>query len=242
MKRSGRRRLFGCCRDSLAFATESCFASLANCLGFHENITQPIPKEFEDYKLYDVEIRYGIVQVRLGVSWKRTFVFPSLPQLCDGLSFLHNEVKLFHRNLSPESIIINSNGAWKLAGFELCIQASPDGVSELIRFKSTEILLFYADILCISRIRWQCSSGHQSTPGVYGSGIPSHEILWYSIRYVLPGDDYLRAVQSWKDVLWLPWELFGLSENVRGVENDKHHEIIEFTGGSEGACEDAIEC
>lgn len=51
--------------DSLAFATESCFASLANCLGFHDNMTQPIPKEFEDYKVSDVEIRYGIIQVYL---------------------------------------------------------------------------------------------------------------------------------------------------------------------------------
>ena len=50
-------------RDSLAFATESCFGSLANCLGFYDNIAQPIPKEFDDYKLHDVEIRYGIVQV-----------------------------------------------------------------------------------------------------------------------------------------------------------------------------------
>jgi hypothetical protein len=50
-------------RDSLAFATESCFGSLANCLGFYDNISLPIPKEFEDYKLYDVEIRYGIIQV-----------------------------------------------------------------------------------------------------------------------------------------------------------------------------------
>lgn len=74
-------------------------------------MTQPIPKEFEDYKLHDVEIRYGIVQ------------------LCDGLAFLHNEVKLLHRNISPESIIINSNGAWKLAGFELSIQGSADGVT-----------------------------------------------------------------------------------------------------------------
>ncbi|CAF1193530.1 unnamed protein product [Rotaria sordida] len=98
-------------RDSLAFATESCFGSLANCLGFYDNVTQPIPKEFEDYKLYDVEIRYGIIQ------------------LCDGLAFLHNEVKLFHRNLCPESIIINSNGAWKLSGFELCIQGSVDGAT-----------------------------------------------------------------------------------------------------------------
>jgi len=98
-------------RDSLAFAIESCFASLANCLGCYDNITQPIPKDIEDYKLYDAEIRHGIVQ------------------LCDGLTFLHNEVKLFHRNLSPESIIINSNGAWKLSGFELCIQGSADGTS-----------------------------------------------------------------------------------------------------------------
>ncbi|CAF1565264.1 unnamed protein product, partial [Adineta steineri] len=96
-------------RDSLAFATESCYGSLANCLGFHDNISQPMLKEFEDYKLFDVEIRYGIVQ------------------LCEGLTFLHNEVKLFHRNLCPESIIINSNGAWKLSGFELCIQGSADG-------------------------------------------------------------------------------------------------------------------
>ncbi|CAF3724612.1 unnamed protein product [Adineta steineri] len=98
-------------RDSLAFATESCFGSLSNCLGFFDNITQPIPKEFEDYKLYDVEIRYGIVQV------------------CEGLAFLHNEVKLLHRNISPESIIINSNGAWKLLGFELSVSGSADGAT-----------------------------------------------------------------------------------------------------------------
>lgn len=102
-------------RDSLAFATESCFASLANCLGFYDNMTQPIPKEFEDYKLFDVEIRYGVVQ------------------LCEGLAFLHNEVKLLHRNISPESIIINSNGAWKLAGFELCVQGSADGTTYSFR-------------------------------------------------------------------------------------------------------------
>ncbi|UJR28491.1 hypothetical protein I4U23_009729 [Adineta vaga] len=98
-------------RDSLAFATESCFASLANCLGSYDNMAQPIPKEFEDYKLFDVEMRYGIVQ------------------LCEGLAFLHNEVKLFHRNISPESIIINSNGAWKLIGFELSLSGSADGTT-----------------------------------------------------------------------------------------------------------------
>lgn len=51
-------------RDSIAFATESCFASLANCIGCHDNMNQPIPKEIEDFKLHDIEIRYGIVQVQ----------------------------------------------------------------------------------------------------------------------------------------------------------------------------------
>jgi len=76
-------------RDSLAFATESCFASLANCLGCYDNITQPIPKDIEDYKLYDAEIRHGIVQ------------------LCDGLTFLHNEVKLFREYEANLPAIIN---------------------------------------------------------------------------------------------------------------------------------------
>jgi SCY1-like protein 2 len=90
-------------------------------------MTQPIPKEFEDFKLYDAEIRYGIIQ------------------LCDGLTFLHNEVKLLHRNISPESIIINVNGAWKLSGFELSIQGSADGV-RLTFF----CLIFIEKNLCFS--------------------------------------------------------------------------------------------
>ncbi|CAF0763821.1 unnamed protein product [Didymodactylos carnosus] len=98
-------------RDSLAFATESCFGSLSNALGFYDNMTQPIPKEFEDFKLYDVEMRFG------------------LSSLCEGLTFLHNEVKLLHRNISPDTIIINSTGAWKLAFFDWAIQGSADGTN-----------------------------------------------------------------------------------------------------------------
>lgn len=88
-------------RDSLAFATEPCFCSLANVLGNHENMPTPLPDEFSSYKLFEVEIKYGLMQV------------------AEGLSFLHKDVKMLHRNICPESIIINSNGAWKIAGFEL---------------------------------------------------------------------------------------------------------------------------
>lgn len=51
------------CRESLAFATEPVFASLANVLGCHDNLPNPLPKDLHEYKLYDVEIKYGLLQV-----------------------------------------------------------------------------------------------------------------------------------------------------------------------------------
>lgn len=95
-------------KDSLAFATEPCFCSVANLFGNHENMPDPLPKDFEGYKLYDVEIKYGLMQI------------------AEGLAFLHKDVKLIHRNLCPESIVLNSNGAWKLACFELSVTSIND--------------------------------------------------------------------------------------------------------------------
>ncbi|CAH2267873.1 jg12949 [Pararge aegeria aegeria] len=90
-------------RESLAFATEPVFASLANVLGNTENMPQPIPNNLVNYKLYDVEIKYGLMQI------------------AEGLAFLHNDVKLLHHNICPESIIVNQQGAWKIFGFDFCI-------------------------------------------------------------------------------------------------------------------------
>lgn len=50
-------------RDSLAFATEPVFASLANILGRTENMPTPINPQFKNYKLFEVEIKYGLLQV-----------------------------------------------------------------------------------------------------------------------------------------------------------------------------------
>jgi len=52
-------------RESLAFATEPVFASLANVIGHHENMPSPVPSELKDYQLFEVEIKYGILQVIL---------------------------------------------------------------------------------------------------------------------------------------------------------------------------------
>lgn len=93
-------------RESLAFATEPAFCSLANILGQCENMPVPPPPELKDYQLYDVEIKYGFLQVS------------------EGLAFLHNDVKRLHRNLCPESIIVNKKGAWKIAGFDFSVASS----------------------------------------------------------------------------------------------------------------------
>ena len=90
-------------RDCLAFATEPVFASLANALGAHENLPSPLPESMQGFKMFDVEIKYGLLQ------------------LSEGLTFLHNSAKMLHRNICPESIIINEQGAWKISGLEYCL-------------------------------------------------------------------------------------------------------------------------
>ncbi|EDV29325.1 uncharacterized protein TRIADDRAFT_18343 [Trichoplax adhaerens] len=98
-------------RESLAFATEPVFASLANVFGEHHNMPQD--HELKDYELYDVERKYGIMQ------------------LCEALSFLHEKASLIHGNVTPESIVINKSGAWKLAGLYFTVTKDhPQGIWE----------------------------------------------------------------------------------------------------------------
>lgn len=93
-------------RDCLAFCTEPVFASLANVLGQWDNLPSPVPNDIKEYKLFDVETKYGLLQIS------------------EGLSFLHNGVKMVHGNLSPENIILNKSGAWKIMGFDFSISTS----------------------------------------------------------------------------------------------------------------------
>ncbi|KAL4658400.1 SCY1-like protein 2 isoform X3 [Arapaima gigas] len=93
-------------RDCLAFCTEPVFASLANVLGQWDNLPSPVPMDIKEYKLYDVETKYGLLQVS------------------EGLSFLHSGVKMVHGNLTPENIILNKSGAWKIMGFDFSISST----------------------------------------------------------------------------------------------------------------------
>ncbi|XP_035281447.1 SCY1-like protein 2 isoform X1 [Anguilla anguilla] len=93
-------------RDCLAFCTEPVFASLANVLGQYENLPSPVPSEIKEYKLYDIETKYGLLQT------------------AEGLAFLHSGVKMVHGNLCPENIIVNKSGSWKIMGFDFSISSS----------------------------------------------------------------------------------------------------------------------
>ncbi|KAI0340500.1 kinase-like protein [Trametopsis cervina] len=90
-------------RTELVYATEPVLSSL------HLSIPgslQYVPL----VELDEVEIQKGILQ------------------LCKGLIFLHTSARLIHTNITPESIIINSAGDWKLSGLGLTIPlAKPDG-------------------------------------------------------------------------------------------------------------------
>ncbi|UYV68367.1 SCYL2, partial [Cordylochernes scorpioides] len=97
-------------RESLAFATEPVFASLANILDPGASLPSP-SSELQGYRLHDIEVKYGLLQ------------------LAEGLAFLHNDVKLIHGNLCPQSILVNKNGAWKLAGFDFSRSNSQNGVN-----------------------------------------------------------------------------------------------------------------
>ncbi|XP_065598819.1 SCY1-like protein 2 isoform X2 [Cyrtonyx montezumae] len=100
-------------RDCLAFCTEPVCASLANVLGSWDNLPSPVPTDIKEYKLYDVETKYGLLQVS------------------EGLSFLHSSVKMVHGNITPENIILNKSGAWKITGFDFCIQSTNPSEQEI---------------------------------------------------------------------------------------------------------------
>lgn len=103
-------------RESLAFATEPVFASLANILGQTTNMPQPA--NMSDYKFFDVEMKYGLLQ------------------LGEGLAFLHNDVKLLHKNIAPESVVVNQQGAWKIFGFDFCVHnTSPPNAATVFPFE-----------------------------------------------------------------------------------------------------------
>uniref|UniRef100_A0A0K0D410 Protein kinase domain-containing protein n=1 Tax=Angiostrongylus cantonensis TaxID=6313 RepID=A0A0K0D410_ANGCA len=108
-------------RDSLAFATEPVFACLANCLSRREHLSLPISAPPSDIAFSDIEIKHGLLQ------------------LGEALSFLHIDAGILHRNVTPESVVVNDRGAWKLAGFEFSIQGRAVSPGKIIFLLGTAL-------------------------------------------------------------------------------------------------------
>ena len=112
-------------RDCLAFATEPVFCSLANALGGHDNLPSPLPEQLRGFKMFEVELKYGLLQVKYCRSTAEVSSTGVLSlQVAEGLGFLHGQARMLHRNICPESIVINEAGAWKLSGLEYCLAAA----------------------------------------------------------------------------------------------------------------------
>ena len=54
-------------RESLAFATEPVLCSLANVLNQHDNLPPQALAALKDYTFFDVEIKYGLLQVSISL-------------------------------------------------------------------------------------------------------------------------------------------------------------------------------
>jgi len=69
-------------RESLAFATEPVLCSLANVLGQHENLPQQALAALKDYTFFDVEIKYGLLQVCHCLNVLNTLQCPLMLVIC----------------------------------------------------------------------------------------------------------------------------------------------------------------
>ncbi|KAL9173573.1 hypothetical protein ABFS82_03G124000 [Erythranthe guttata] len=101
-------------KNAMSMVTEPLFSSAANTLGNLENIPK-VPKELKGMEMGLLEVKHGLLQI------------------AETLDFLHNNARLIHRAISPEvSVLLTSNGAWKLGGFGFAIstdQSSNDSAS-----------------------------------------------------------------------------------------------------------------
>ncbi|XP_044757713.1 SCY1-like protein 2 [Coccinella septempunctata] len=176
-------------RESLAFATEPVFASLANIFG--NTFNMPQPANMYDYKLFDVEIKYGLMQ------------------LAEGLAFLHNDVKLLHGNICPESIVINKSGVWKIFGFDFCIHnASPPNLPASFPFEDYNMTLPpicrpNLDYLAPERI---IDQKHGTLSDIFSLGM-----LCYALHST--GNKTLMAVETMQQFRTRAQKLKNLSDN-----------------------------
>lgn len=150
-------------RDSLAFVTEPVFQSLSNILGNFTNMPPSAEANLKPFNFHEIEIKYGLIQVM------------------EGLQFLHSDMKMIHRNIGPESVVLNVEGGWKLFGFDYCAILSGEGGQTTVQPyvpKQRNILL--QPSLDYAAPEWIIDGNPVCASDIYSLGEPGH----HSVRTV----------------------------------------------------------
>jgi SCY1-like protein 2 len=101
----------------MIFVTEPVLGTLSNVLSRFSDI--PTASEAtRQLQLSQLEIKYGLIH------------------LLETLQFLHTEAHMLHCNINKDTLIITSDGSWKLAGFQYSVALDAAGnVTEPIAFE-----------------------------------------------------------------------------------------------------------
>ena len=56
-------------------------------------------------------------------------------------------MKLLHRNLSPDSIVLNEAGAWKIFGFDFCLNNQQSGAEAAPKWRCNQMVESCEDLM-----------------------------------------------------------------------------------------------
>lgn len=116
-------------RNELTFVTETVTGSLSSILAAAKSGNGRT--DVGEVDLDEVEIQKGTLQI------------------ARGLSFLHQQAKSVHLNLSPDAVLVNAKGDWKLSGLSLTTPLQqPDG-------SATKAVFVEVDTRLPPQVQWK---------------------------------------------------------------------------------------
>ncbi|CAD7699579.1 unnamed protein product, partial [Ostreobium quekettii] len=90
-------------RNQLVMVTEAIYGSVDSVVHSSDDVPGPL-KGTKEAAMSELEVKHGVLQV------------------ADVLHFLHNEAGVAHCGISPKSVLITAEGAWKVACFDFSVQ------------------------------------------------------------------------------------------------------------------------
>ena len=108
-------------------------------------------------------------------------------KVLEGLSFLHNDARIIHRNLTPENIVLNRSGCWKLFGFEHCFSLKSEAnVSMFAPLIVVNIFLSFTTVRIVSLTISRCCALDGSGGRLRGGRVGAADAT-FAAHTVLPG-------------------------------------------------------